>query len=70
MAKISKPAGIGNRFVVGIVDKDGNTRVEAHGFANGECIKATSSYEQALGKGGQRVMTGGACQQEHQSTGN
>jgi hypothetical protein len=37
-------------------DKEGNTKIEAQGFDNNECLKATKSVEEALGKVGKRTM--------------
>lgn len=68
-ATTSRPAGIGEKFVKAIIDKEGNVKIEAHGFKDGQCIKATASFEKALGIGGQRTMTGGGCQQQHLNTG-
>lgn len=31
------------------VDKKGNTKIEAHGFSDNTCLKATKSVEEALG---------------------
>ncbi len=31
------------------VDKKGGSKIEAHGFSDGSCLKATKSLEEALG---------------------
>ena len=41
-------------------DEQGGSSIEAFGFTGGECLKATKSIEEALGKAGKRTMkTGG-----------
>jgi hypothetical protein len=37
-------------------ETDGNNTIEAFGFTGGECLKATKSLEEALGKVGSRTM--------------
>lgn len=39
-----------------VVAKDGKTTIEGKGFTGGECLKATKSLEEALGKVGNRSM--------------
>jgi hypothetical protein len=36
--------------IVFSAEKDGSTSIEAFGFADGTCLKATQSIEEALGK--------------------
>ncbi len=48
-------------------DEQGNSSIEAFGFAGTECLKATKSLEEALGKAGNRTMKnggGGAIEQK------
>ena len=41
-------------------DDKGGSNIEAFGFTGGECLKATKSIEEALGKvGGRTMKTGG-----------
>lgn len=37
-------------------DNAGGSSIEAFGFSGGECLKATKSIEEALGKAGPRTM--------------
>lgn len=38
------------------IDQEGNSTIEASGFSGGECLAATKSFEEALGKLSQRTM--------------
>ena len=40
-------------------DSQGGSTMEAFGFSGGECLKATKSLEEALGKVGNRTMKAG-----------
>jgi len=40
-------------------DGNGDSSIEAFGFTGGECLKATQSIEEALGKVGGRSMKSG-----------
>lgn len=40
----------GEKFIKVTVDKQGNTVIEAVGYPDGSCLKATENLEQALGK--------------------
>lgn len=58
-----KPATIGGKYVEVIIDKNGATTVEAHGFAGGACREATKPLEDRLGaKEGDRVVKDTACE--------
>lgn len=40
-------------------EKNGNSAIEAFGFSGSDCLKATKSFEEALGKVGSRKMKSG-----------
>lgn len=40
-------------------EANGDTKIEAFGFTGTECLKATKSLEEALGKVGDRTMKAG-----------
>ena len=47
------------RKIVVTFDLNGGSSIEAFGFTGTECIRATKSIEEALGKAGKRVMKSG-----------
>lgn len=47
------------RKIVITFDDKGGSNIEAFGFTGGECLKATKSIEEALGKVGPRTMKSG-----------
>jgi hypothetical protein len=46
---MSKPAGIGPKYIETTFTPTGESSVEAHGFKDGACRVATKEYEEALG---------------------
>ena len=44
------------RKIIVVVDASGDSKVEAFGFSGGDCLAATKSIEEALGKAGKRTM--------------
>jgi len=40
-------------------EQNGNSSIEAFGFSGGDCLAATKSFEEALGKLGSRKMKAG-----------
>ena len=44
-----KPAHIGGKYIVAEIAKNGETKIEAHGFTGGACQSATKPLEDALG---------------------
>jgi hypothetical protein len=45
--------------IVVTIDQNGDTKIEAFGFTGGDCLRATKSIEEALGKVGKRTMKSG-----------
>jgi len=53
------------------IDKNGETKIEAKGFQNRDCLRATKPFEEALGKVSDRKMKRNVeIQKERQSLGN
>jgi hypothetical protein len=46
----------GDKTIEVTIDRNGNTKVEAKGYEGGECVKATKSVEEALGKMKKRTL--------------
>lgn len=44
------------RMITIDVDKKGNSKIEAHGFDDNTCLKATKSVEEALGVVGEQKL--------------
>jgi hypothetical protein len=62
--KISKPQGIGNKYIEFTISPEGEVTVRPVGFADGSCVKATESYEKALGVVAERQNTGPDVRQD------
>lgn len=57
--------------IIVTIDKNGETKIEAKGFQNRECLRATKPFEEALGKVSDRKMKRNVeIQKERQSLGN
>lgn len=62
--KVSKPQGIGNKYIEFTVSPDGEVTIKPIGFADGTCVKATEGYEKALGVVVERKNTGPDVKQD------
>jgi hypothetical protein len=62
-AKVSKPVGVGEKYLEFTIDKSGAVTVEAHGIQDGSCHRATENYEKALGVVQNRKLKSQQCAQ-------
>jgi hypothetical protein len=61
--KVSRPAGLTDKFLEFTIEKNGSVSVEVHGVTDGSCHRATENYEKALGVVQNRKLKSQQCAQ-------